>query len=108
MGYKIIYFAKIFIIIYNTKMQRARILLILGIWISILSYLGFPYLVKNILFTVTGFFIIYISLVLYKNHKKENTKKEIFDNFSENSSFEEIDIEIEKTEEKEINQESLE
>ena len=73
-------------------MRKARILLILGIWVTILPYLGFPYSWKDLLTTVSGLLIIFFSFVLYKEYKSERDTKEnskvIFDNFRENSSFE--------------------
>ena len=65
-------------------MRKARILLILGTWVTVLPYLGLPYAWKNILFTITGLGLIYFSYVLYKNIKKKRN----FDNFRENYDFE--------------------
>ena len=71
-------------------MQKARIFLFLGIWITVLPYLGFPYSWKDILTTLSGIGIIYISFMLYKEFKTEGTKKEkTFDNFRENDFREE-------------------
>ena len=64
-------------------MRKARVLLILGIWITILSYLGFPYSWKDVLFTLSGLVLIYFSYNIYKESKEKNTKK-TFDNFREN------------------------
>ena len=72
-------------------MQRARTVLILGIWVAILPYLGFPSSWKDVLFTLTGLGFAYFSYVLYKEFKA-STKEEgsqAFDNFSENNSFKE-------------------
>jgi hypothetical protein len=69
-------------------MQKARILLFLGIWIAILPYLGFPYSWKNILLTITGLGIVYISYTLYRNYKIQENQEKTFDNFSENNDFE--------------------
>ncbi len=68
-------------------MSKAKIILILGVWVAILPYLGFPYSLKNILFSLTGLGIIYVGFVLYKESKVGETKKKIFDNFSENHNF---------------------
>ncbi|MFA6177537.1 MAG: hypothetical protein WC694_01425 [Candidatus Paceibacterota bacterium] len=66
-------------------MQKARIFLILGIWITILPYLGFPYSWKDILTTLSGLGIIFGSYLLYKESKKEGIGKgKTFDNFREN------------------------
>lgn len=67
-------------------MRRAWTLLFLGIWVAVLPYLGFPQSWKNILFTVLGLVLIYISFVLYSELKAKEKKKD-FDNFSENQDF---------------------
>ena len=71
-------------ILTNISMKTARILLILGVWVTVLPYLGFPYFWKNILMTLSGFGLIYISFILYKESKIRENKKETFDNFKEN------------------------
>ncbi len=68
-------------------MKKARTLLFLGTWVVILPYLGFPYFWKNILFTITGLGIIYISYTLYIDNKKRENKEKIFDSFKENEEF---------------------
>jgi amino acid permease len=75
---------------YNTQMSKARILLILGTWIAILPFLGFPYSWKDILFSLSGLGVIYVSYSLYKEKKKKEKVKN-FDNFSENTNFKEIE-----------------
>ncbi len=70
---------------YNIPMRKAYKLLILGIWVAILPYLGFPSFWKNILFSLSGLGLIYFSFVMYKNSKDK--KKVVFDNFSENSNI---------------------
>lgn len=76
-------------------MRKARILLFLGIWVTILPYLGFPYSWKETLFTLSGLGLIYVSYLLYNDYKiKENSKKKVFDNFVENGNFEESKIEV--------------
>lgn len=68
-------------------MRRPYILLTLGIWVAVLPYLGFPYFWKNILFTLSGFGLIYVSFLIYKEFKQQKkNKKETYDNFSENGS----------------------
>lgn len=52
-------------------MRRERIFLILGIWVAVLPYLGFPYSWKNILFTISGFIIIYYSYLIYRENKPQ-------------------------------------
>lgn len=66
-------------------MSKARILLILGIWVAILPYLGFPYSWKDILTSLSGLGLVYVSFLLYKESKTKEVKEEkTFDNFSEN------------------------
>jgi len=66
-------------------MRKARILLIIGIWVAVLPYLGFPSSWKDVLFTISGLGLIYFSYMLYNESKAEEIKEEkTFDNFSEN------------------------
>ncbi|MFA6353843.1 MAG: hypothetical protein WCW93_02840 [Candidatus Paceibacterota bacterium] len=74
-------------------MKRARIFLILGIWIAILPYLGFPYSWKSVLTTLSGLGLIGMSYMLYRELKTKEIKEEkTFDNFSENKFKEEGEI----------------
>ncbi|MEK7105895.1 MAG: hypothetical protein AAB895_00880 [Patescibacteria group bacterium] len=57
-------------------MRRERIFLILGIWVAILPYLGFPYSWKNILFTISGLILVYYSYLIYKENKVVKTPEE--------------------------------
>lgn len=68
-------------------MRNARTLLILGIWVAILPYLGFPILIKNILFSVSGLVLVYFSYILYAEVKSKSKVEKIFDSFSENNPF---------------------
>jgi hypothetical protein len=75
-------------------MRKSQILLILGMWVTILPYLGFPYSWKEILYTLTGFGIIFFSYILYRDYReKEASLHKTFDNFRENGNF------VEKTDE---------
>ncbi len=66
-------------------MSKARILLILGVWVAVLPYLGFPYSWKDILTTLSGLGFIYVSFLLYKEcWVKEVKEEKTFNNFSEN------------------------
>jgi len=66
-------------------MRKMRIFLILGIWIAVLPYLGFPYSWKDILTTLSGLGLVYLGFKLYKESKMVEIKEEkTFDNFSEN------------------------
>ena len=73
-------------------MKRARLLLILGVWVAILPYLGFPYSWKQVLFTISGLIFMYIAYHVYKEEKikrGDTAKQTTFDNFSENRDFHE-------------------
>ena len=74
-------------------MKKAWTLLILGVWVAILPYLGFPYSWTDILITLSGLGLIYVSFMLYKESKiKEIKEEKTFDNFSENKFFNEGEI----------------
>lgn len=73
-------------------MNKARIMLGLGIWVAILPYLGFPYFLKSLLFVITGLGIIYMSFVLYKESKIKDGEEKVFENFSENLRFGENEL----------------
>lgn len=68
-------------------MRKERTLLIIGIWVIILPFLGFPSLWKNVLFVVTGLMITYLAY-LFNFEKKsrlsriENRVKSFVDNIS--------------------------
>ncbi|MEX2052181.1 MAG: hypothetical protein WD991_00605 [Candidatus Paceibacterota bacterium] len=70
-------------------MNKARILLILGVFITVLPYLGFPTSWKEIIFSLCGLALIYFSYLLYKESKTKNKNAPVFDNFLENSDFSE-------------------
>lgn len=68
-------------------MSKSKQFLIFGVWIIILPFLGFPIVMKNILFVITGLLIIYISYGMYLESKKEKKGGKPLDNFSENKDF---------------------
>jgi hypothetical protein len=59
---------------------------------TILPYLGFPYSWKDVIFSVSGLALIYFSYTLYREYKAKDNQKKTFDNFSENSNFEDKEI----------------
>jgi hypothetical protein len=67
-------------------MRRAKLLLLSGLWVAVLPYLGFPHFLKNILFSLSGLGVVYLSYVLYAEYTKGEGDKN-FDNFSENSDW---------------------
>ncbi|MBI2630946.1 hypothetical protein HYW73_01875 [Candidatus Nomurabacteria bacterium] len=68
-------------------MRKARTFLILGVWIAILPFLGFPYSWKDILSALSGLAVMFLSYILYKEYKAKEGKRETFDNFKENDNF---------------------
>lgn len=68
-------------------MTKARMFFILGVWVAILPFLGFPYSWKDVLGTLTGLGLIFLSYLLYRDYKDEE-RVEIFDNFKENGDGE--------------------
>jgi cbb3-type cytochrome oxidase subunit 3 len=70
-------------------MRKARILLLLGTWVAVLPYLGFPYSWKDTLFFLTGLILIGLSYFMYRDEKKKGIKEKTFDNFKENNFFNE-------------------
>ncbi|MEY2672070.1 MAG: hypothetical protein RL687_487 [Candidatus Parcubacteria bacterium] len=51
-------------------MRKERILLILGILIAVLPYLGFPNLFRSILISIFGLLVSFIGYHFYVNTKK--------------------------------------
>ena len=70
-------------------MRKARILLILGIWVTLIPYLGFPYSWKDVLTTLSGLALIIFSYIFYRDYKAKEGSEKTFDNFRENSNFNE-------------------
>jgi len=66
-------------------MRKEKTLLIIGIWVAVLPYLGFYESWRKILFILTGFCIIYLAYLFYKEvkdrmGKDENRVKAFIDN----------------------------
>jgi membrane protein implicated in regulation of membrane protease activity len=80
-------------------MRKVRTLLVLGIWATILPYLGFSYAWKDILFTLSGLVIVYLGYIFYQDYKTREIKVlRKVDSFKENGDF--IEREITEIEEK--------
>jgi hypothetical protein len=50
-------------------MRKEKTLLVIGLWIIILPFLGFTNSFRKILFVLTGFAILYISYLFYLETK---------------------------------------
>jgi len=57
-------------------MTKERKLFLIGIWVSILPFLGFFESWRKILFVLTGLGIIYLAYVFYNEAKARNSKDE--------------------------------
>lgn len=55
-------------------MRKERTLLILGIWVAVLPFLGFPQSWRKILFLITGFLMIYLAYLFYLEAKERISK----------------------------------
>jgi uncharacterized membrane protein len=71
---------------YNRHMHKARLLLILGVWVAILPYLGFPHSWKDVLFSLSGLVLVYLSYIIYRESKTEKVGT-VPENFSENGDL---------------------
>jgi len=70
-------------------MRKEKTLLIIGVWVSILSFLGFPIFWRKILFLITGLAIIYLAYLFYLEFKNRREKdkshsKTFIDNIGSN------------------------
>ncbi len=68
-------------------MRKERTLLIIGLWVALLPYFGFPDTWRKILFIISGIAIVYLSYLFYKEasirlSKEENRVKSFTDNIS--------------------------
>jgi hypothetical protein len=68
-------------------MRKERTLFIIGIWVAVLPYFGFPEAWRKVLFIITGIGLIYLSYLFYiefKNrmNKEENRIKSFVDNIN--------------------------
>ena len=54
---------------YNTKMRKEKTLLIIGLWVAVLSFMGFPNTWRKVLFLITGLAIMYLAYLFYLEYK---------------------------------------
>jgi len=57
-------------------MRKEKTLFIIGIWIIILPFLGFPDTWRKIFFIITGFMLVYLSYIYYQQAKSRISKNE--------------------------------
>ena len=69
-------------------MRKERTLLILGLWVAVLPFLGFPNNWRKILFVITGLALIYLANLFYlevkaRIAKVDSRSKTFIDNINE-------------------------
>jgi uncharacterized membrane protein YuzA (DUF378 family) len=50
-------------------MRKEKTLLIIGLWVVVLPFLGFPNTWRKILFVVTGLALMYLAYLFYLDYK---------------------------------------
>jgi len=55
-------------------MRKEKTLLIIGLWIIILPFLGFPDSWRKVFFIITGFSIMYLAYLFYLENKMRLSK----------------------------------
>ena len=55
-------------------MRKEKTLLIIGVWVVILSFLGFPSSWRTVLFVITGLAIMYLAYLFYLEFKTRSSK----------------------------------
>lgn len=73
-------------------MRKEKTLFIIGLWVIILPFLGFPGSWKKVLSVLTGLALIYLGYLFYMEVKarlarNENQTKSFVDNIGENSQI---------------------
>jgi hypothetical protein len=59
---------------YNSVMRKEKTLLIIGLWVVILPFLGFPNTFRKILFVITGLALMYLAYLFYLEYKVRLSK----------------------------------
>lgn len=55
-------------------MRKEKTLLIIGVWVMVLPFLGFTSTWRQVLFLITGLAIIYLAYLFYLEHKRRMHK----------------------------------
>jgi len=85
---------------YNVIMNKVKLFFILGVLVAVLPFSGFPYSVQDSIYVVIGLVIIFISYLSYRDLKVGESNEKNFDNFSENTDFNEKEAKTEEIVEK--------
>jgi hypothetical protein len=65
-------------------MRKEKTLFIIGLWVIILPFLGFPNSWRKALFLITGLAIMYIAYLFYLEYKKRFIKETHHQTFIDN------------------------
>lgn len=57
-------------------MRKEKTLFIIGLWVMVLPFLGFPKTWRTVLFVVTGVALVYLTYLFYMESKTRLTKSE--------------------------------
>ncbi|MCE9517644.1 hypothetical protein K8Q96_01420 [Candidatus Nomurabacteria bacterium] len=55
-------------------MRKERTLFILGLWVAVLPFLGFPNMWRKIFFVITGLALVFLAYLFYSQTKKRILK----------------------------------
>lgn len=55
-------------------MRKEKTLFILGLWVIVLPFLGFPNNLRKVLFILTGFAVMYLAYLFYLENKERLAK----------------------------------
>jgi len=58
----------------SNGMRKEKTLLIIGIWVAILPFTGFPNTFRKILFVLTGLALMYLAYLFYLEYKARLAK----------------------------------
>ena len=80
-------------------MRKEKTLFLIGLWVIILPFLGFPNSWRNILFIITGLAIIYLAYLFYLETRQRLSKivkqdKNFVDNIEEKENKQTPEIKI--------------
>ena len=73
-------------------MFKNKVLSILGIVLALIPYSGFPLGLKNIIISLLGISVIFISYLFYKERKTDQNSSKTSETHSENSPAMESEI----------------
>jgi hypothetical protein len=84
---------------YNNGMRKEKTLFLIGLWVMILPFLGFPNNWRKALFFITGLALIYLAYLLYLETKKRLEKigkqdKNFIDNIEDKKTNQTPEIRI--------------